>query len=116
MGTAPAAFGGRMVITSLFPLRTRAGAWVGALLAVVLVSGLLVSCGTSTFTDRTGSLVWHRCGGIECTTLSVPLDWSRPAAGRITLSLARRPADGHRTGVLLTNPGGPGGSGIQLVQ
>ena len=84
---------------------------------MVLVSGLLVSCGTSAFTDRTGSLVWRRCGGIECTTLSVPLDWSRPAAGRITLSLARRPADGHRIGrACSTNPGGPGGSGIELVQ
>ncbi|MGO9873578.1 MAG: alpha/beta hydrolase [Acidimicrobiia bacterium] len=95
---------------------TRAGVWFGSLVATVVLSGLLVSCGTSNVADRTGALVWHGCGGIECTTLSVPLDWSHPNAARITLSLARRPASGRREGVLLTNPGGPGGSGVQLVQ
>jgi pimeloyl-ACP methyl ester carboxylesterase len=94
----------------------RAVGWFGLLATMAVVCGLLVSCGSSNATERTGSLIWHGCGGIECTTLSVPLDWSHPGAGRITLSLARRPAGGHREGVLLTNPGGPGGSGIQLVQ
>jgi pimeloyl-ACP methyl ester carboxylesterase len=97
-------------------LGTRAGAWFGSLAATVVVSALVVSCGTSSVADRTGSLVWHQCGGIECTTLSVPLDWSHPNAGHLTLSLARRPANGPRVAVLLTNPGGPGGSGVQLVQ
>ncbi|HEV7535634.1 MAG TPA: alpha/beta hydrolase [Acidimicrobiia bacterium] len=48
--------------------------------------------------------------------MAVPLDWAHPGGAKIKLSLARRPADGHRLGVLLANPGGPGGSGIELVQ
>jgi pimeloyl-ACP methyl ester carboxylesterase len=48
--------------------------------------------------------------------LAVPLDWAHPDGAKIKLSLARRPAGGHRLGVLLANPGGPGGSGIELVQ
>src|SRR4029077_18881037 len=39
-----------------------------------------------------------------------------PRGRRIRLQLARRPANGQRLGVLLTNPGGPGVSGIPLVQ
>ena len=85
-------------------------------MATVAVSSLVVSCGTPNHTDRTGSLAWRPCGQIECTTLSVPLDWSHPNTGLVTLRLARRPASGQRTAVLLTNPGGPGGSGVELVQ
>ena len=94
----------------------KAGARGGFVVVIVVLSGVLTSCATKPFSDRTGSLVWRRCGGIECTTLAVPLDWSDPGAGRIELALARRPSGGHRVGVLLTNPGGPGGSGVQLVQ
>jgi len=82
----------------------------------VAVSSLVVSCGTANHEDRTGSLIWHPCGGIECATLSVPLDWSHPNAGLVTLRLARHPSNGPRAAVLFTNPGGPGGSGVQLVQ
>ncbi len=82
----------------------------------MVVSAGLASCDTTPSTERTGSVLWHRCGSIQCATLSVPLDRKRPAGRRIQLALARRPADGKRRGVLLANPGGPGGSGIELVQ
>src|SRR5262249_45932468 len=42
--------------------------------------------------------------------------WSRPRGEHIQLALARRPADGHRLGVLLTNPGGPGASGVDFLR
>jgi pimeloyl-ACP methyl ester carboxylesterase len=61
-------------------------------------------------------VLWHGCGSIQCATLSVPLDPTRPHGRRIRLALARRPAGGKRLGVLLANPGGPGGSGIDLVR
>jgi len=48
--------------------------------------------------------------------LSVPLDRTHPQGRRIQLELARRPAGGKRLGVLLANPGGPGGSGIEFLQ
>ena len=60
--------------------------------------------------------MWHSCGSIQCTTLSVPLDWSRPSGEHIQLALARRPADGRSLGVLFTNPGGPGSSGVEFLR
>jgi pimeloyl-ACP methyl ester carboxylesterase len=85
-------------------------------LAALLGAGGLGACSTSPRIERTGSILWRGCGDIECATLSVPLDRAHPNGRRIELSLARRPAAGKRRGVLFTNPGGPGGSGVELVQ
>ncbi|MFG2526393.1 alpha/beta fold hydrolase [Streptomyces sp. NPDC048516] len=52
---------------------------------------------------------------VECARLSVPLDWDRPRGQHIDLALSRVRASGtpaERRGVLLVNPGGPGGSGL----
>ncbi len=64
------------------------------------------------------SVTWRKCGDLECASIDVPVDWSEPDGGTIALALARRPADdqGARVGSLLVNPGGPGGSGIDLVK
>lgn len=59
---------------------------------------------------------WESCGELQCATVRAPLDWDQPGAGEIELRIARDPADGERKGVLLVNPGGPGGSGIELVE
>ena len=66
--------------------------------------------------ESTGSVAWSPCGSMQCGTLSVPLDGRRPAGRQITLALARRPASGHRIGVLFVNPGGPGGSGVEFLR
>jgi pimeloyl-ACP methyl ester carboxylesterase len=44
------------------------------------------------------------------------MDYARPHGRRITVTISRLPATdpGLRRGVLLTNPGGPGGSGLLL--
>ncbi|AWZ06308.1 MULTISPECIES: alpha/beta hydrolase [unclassified Streptomyces] len=64
---------------------------------------------------------WHRCSAdqpasYECATLKVPLDYRRPEGRTIDLAISRvrstNPAKRH--GVLLMNPGGPGGSGLDL--
>ena len=63
---------------------------------------------------------WTSCGdGFECATVGAPLDWAAPEAGAISLALKRWPAEGgadERIGSLLTNPGGPGASGIEFVE
>lgn len=51
----------------------------------------------------------------DCGNLDVPLDWGQPDGTKIQLAVARRPATGDRIGVLFTNPGGPGGSGVDLA-
>lgn len=64
---------------------------------------------------------WQPCGifrpGYECATVRVPLDYDRPAAGSIRLALNRIPATQPETriGSVFVNPGGPGGSGVDLV-
>ncbi|MDD7932584.1 alpha/beta hydrolase [Actinomycetospora straminea] len=57
-------------------------------------------------------------GGLECASVPVPVDYANPAGPTLPVAIARRPATNPaaRVGVLLVNPGGPGGSGIELVQ
>jgi len=64
------------------------------------------------------ALAWEACGRIECTTLAVPIDWADPQGPTTELAVARRPADDPRArlGTILLNPGGPGGSAVQLVR
>ena len=64
------------------------------------------------------SLKWVDCGaGFQCTTVQVPLDYSHPEAGTIRIAINRKAATepARRIGSVLTNPGGPGASGIQFL-
>ena len=61
---------------------------------------------------------FRACGdGTECATLTVPVDWSDPTGDTLELAVARVPAEDpdDRIGILVTNPGGPGGSGVDYV-
>jgi pimeloyl-ACP methyl ester carboxylesterase len=71
-----------------------------------------------------GSITWSPCAdaglqaaGGECGYLSVPLDYNHPNGTKIQLAVSRIK---HKTvaakyqGVMLVNPGGPGGSGLTL--
>ncbi|GAA1447935.1 alpha/beta hydrolase [Nocardiopsis tropica] len=51
--------------------------------------------------------------GLECADVEVPLDYADPGGTRITVAVSRGTADDaeRRRGILLTNPGGPGGHG-----
>lgn len=64
------------------------------------------------------TLSWTECGtGFDCTMVTAPLDWSDPSAGEIELSVIRhRATDSTSLGSLLTNPGGPGASGIGIIR
>jgi pimeloyl-ACP methyl ester carboxylesterase len=54
---------------------------------------------------------------LQCTRLTVPLNYAEPHGTTITIAVMRVKAtdDSERIGSLLTNPGGPGGSGLELV-
>lgn len=63
------------------------------------------------------TLTWSQCGtGFDCTDVTAPLDWENPGEGEITLSVVRHQATGTTQGSLLTNPGGPGASGVELIR
>ena len=77
---------------------------------------------TSAPTELESSLAWEACDdpsaldpSLECTTLTVPLDYADPEGDTVDLALIRVPASGTRVGAVLTNPGGPGGSGFDFV-
>lgn len=64
---------------------------------------------------------WIDCGTtdqptLQCATLDVPIDYTDLSAGTLTLPVVRIPAtDPTPKGSVLTNPGGPGASGIEDV-
>lgn len=77
----------------------------------------------SGYADQT--LTWGACAfkkvsrapKSECAQVSVPRDWAKPGAGAdLQVTISRVRASGERAGVLLINPGGPGGQGTSLAQ
>ena len=67
-----------------------------------------------------GTVRWRSCPdtkGFQCATLTVPLDHADPSGPTINIALNRRPANdlSKRIGSLVVNPGGPGGSGLELA-
>ena len=62
---------------------------------------------------------WASCGTwIECGFVEVPLDYGDPEAGSISIAINvhRATSPENRIGYLLVNPGGPGESGVELVE
>ncbi|MFI7588564.1 alpha/beta fold hydrolase [Spongisporangium articulatum] len=67
-------------------------------------------------------LTWSECypdagyPELLCAAVKTPQDWARPNGPTITVAISRIVASdpAKRRGVLFTNPGGPGGSGIAL--
>jgi pimeloyl-ACP methyl ester carboxylesterase len=67
-----------------------------------------------------GSIDWKPCPedpAVECGSLRLPIDHARPSGDKFDLAVARRKATdpARRAGILLVNPGGPGGSGVDEV-
>jgi pimeloyl-ACP methyl ester carboxylesterase len=52
--------------------------------------------------------------GLQCTRLTVPLDYAKPDGDTITIGVLRKPASApdRRLGSLVINPGGPGAGGM----
>ncbi|MDN6202002.1 MAG: alpha/beta hydrolase, partial [Micrococcaceae bacterium] len=60
---------------------------------------------------------WTSCSTqFECAEVEVPLDYEQPDQKSIDLSVIKLKASGKKQGTLLVNPGGPGGSGVDLVE
>lgn len=119
----------RLLVALIAPL-------VAALVAALALSGCLAVGTPVPTTSRTPvvtgapagferfygqTLEWASCAGADpgsydCTTVTAPLDWTDPDAGTVDLALIRRHATkGDPIGSLLTNPGGPGASGYDLI-
>ncbi|GAA3210741.1 alpha/beta hydrolase [Actinocorallia longicatena] len=89
-----------------------------------LAAGLLLTAGALSALPAQAappaSVDWGACEnrtlqayGAQCGFLSVPLDYSRPRGEKIQLAVSIvRHKSATSQGVMLTNPGGPGGSGL----
>lgn len=66
-------------------------------------------------------VTWAACATeayptLQCGKVAVPLDYANPRGTKITLAVSRIPHTAATSqGVLLVNPGGPGGSGLTLA-
>jgi pimeloyl-ACP methyl ester carboxylesterase len=86
-------------------------------MAVAGLAAASAGCGGGGVDRPEGTLDWTSCGeGIECTVFKVPIDEAHPDLGTFSLPAARAAARTDRLGVLFVNPGGPGGSGVELAK
>ncbi len=91
----------------------------------VAVAALALIAPTTTAVAAPKSVVpeiaWGSCGAdlpaFQCATVEVPTDYDRPHGATTTIALTRLPASdpARKMGTLFTNPGGPGGSGVDFV-
>lgn len=74
--------------------------------------------------ESVSEIAWKACDGkdapkspFECGSVLVPLDYSNPDGEKISIALIRIPAmrEAAYAGVILFNPGGPGGSGFDSM-
>lgn len=57
--------------------------------------------------------------GAQCGYVTVPLDYAKPKGAKIKLAVSRikhKTSDAKKQGIMLVNPGGPGGSGLTLAR
>lgn len=91
------------------------------LAAAVVMAGLGAIGPVAVAAPSSLGVHWSPChrqfGPLECGTVQVPLDYDEPNGATISLAVIRLPATdpARRIGSLFVNPGGPGGSGVDLV-
>ncbi|PJN01376.1 transporter [Streptomyces sp. CB01201] len=89
--------------------------------STLLLGGVLAGFPVSAASAAPATTVqWSACpedATVECGSLRLPVDYGNPADGTFDLAVARRKATdpAKRIGVLLINPGGPGGSGVDYA-
>jgi pimeloyl-ACP methyl ester carboxylesterase len=91
------------------------------LLTAAAATAVLGSLLTAAPASAAESVDWQPCAdapGVDCGTVTVPIDWAHPDQGTTTIALARRKATDPqaRIGSILMDPGGPGGPGAGEVK
>lgn len=89
-------------------------------LSLALLASLAAAQHCPPRTART--IDWQACGtedrpSLQCAYLEVPLDWTNPSGETLNLPLVRIPAESPipRNKTIITNPGGPGASGVLFM-
>ena len=113
-----------MRLAALLPALLVAAGLTAVPSAGTSAAGATTTATTTTTTSAPATIAWAPCTDawlrnreLECGSLAVPLDAAAPDGTKIRLALTRRvhtsSAEDYQ-GVMLTNPGGPGGSGLLL--
>ncbi|GAM50431.1 hypothetical protein NSK11_contig00156-0016 [Nocardia seriolae] len=97
-------------------------------MSAVVVAALCAACGSGSGSGSGSKdpaaqpITWAECpqelgAQVQCAAIEVPVDWGNPDGEKITVGIDRLPASDpdHRIGALVLNPGGPGGSGTDLI-
>ena len=108
---------------------------IGTLAATAVATATLSGAGISSAQASTASagsdvsaakssISWGACtsprlqkAGAQCAKVAVPLDWNKPRGKKIKIAISRvkhTVKSSKYQGVMLVNPGGPGGSGLSL--
>ncbi len=87
------------------------------------VAGAMAALLAGAFTDSASAAInWESCSepalqeaGAQCGYVAVPLNYSDPTGAQIELAVSRiEHTSRDYQGVIVTNPGGPGGEGLNL--
>lgn len=91
--------------------------------AMIFGTGLAPAGAEETGQPGPSELQWGACPegagtdeAAQCADFEVPMDYSNPDGAKITLTMSRIPASGERKGVIVGNPGGPGGDALGMFQ
>jgi pimeloyl-ACP methyl ester carboxylesterase len=100
------------------------GAIAGLLAGAAGASVPALAAASAPQTTGIGSLHWGTCtdpllqqAHAKCALLSVPLNYAHPRGPKIQIAVSRilhTSSARNYQGIILTNPGGPGGSGLNL--
>ena len=90
--------------------------------ALVVVVGVVGSLLATPAAQAAPTVRWGACPEgitsplLQCATVEAPLDYDDPGGEKIELTISRLPSanPSARRGVLMLNPGGPGGSGLSM--
>ncbi|MFB9925127.1 alpha/beta hydrolase [Amycolatopsis halotolerans] len=90
------------------------------LLVVLAAVALTATAVPATAASAQTTVKWGACPAdvaspaLQCASLEVPLDYQKPDGKKISVEISRLPSTdpAKRRGVLLFNPGGPGGPGL----
>lgn len=123
MGSAQPAMGESHVKRMLVPGVVGTAGLVGASLLTLAPAETAGAAETAIVRADSG-IAWVSCekfgfggAGTDCGYLTVPRDWAKPGGTKIKLAISRVKATvaaSKYQGVMLVNPGGPGGSGLQF--
>ena len=90
--------------------------------SAVATTGIAPAMASDTALAAASSLHWTACpypgapAELQCASVVVPIDYAHPGGATTTVTVDRLPAvGGPRVGSLVFNPGGPGGSGTEIV-